>query len=290
MSGAPAGTQSLEFTIAGQRHVLTVQPNHCDVFAGRRLLFTMNKDNDLGWISTWARWYAAMHGTNAIVIFDNGSTVYDTQALEDLISEIDGIDLVCVVSWPYRYGPHDPAVVFHRYWANFLQVSSYTMLFRRLARRAAAIVNCDIDELIGNEGGASAYDRALSSPNGLVTCKGTWVECVVGATEDGDTGHLAYRYRDKNALKAVCASKWALDPSRDWCADMQVMPSVHRLYGIPKSWGRRAPKLPFWHFKAINTNWKSSRRRTELLDPTRHRRLVDLDAEIARFCAGSNKG
>ncbi len=283
VTDAPQGTESLVFTIGGQRHVIDVQPNHCDALAGRRLLFTMNKDNDPQWIEAWVRWHVTMHGTDAVVIFDNGSTLYEPQVLEERIGAIEGVKTVCVVSWPYRYGPHDPGVVFHRYWANFLQVSSYTMLFRRLARRCEAVLNCDIDELIGNDGGPGAYERAVDSPDGIVTCKGTWVECVTDPAETDQPNHFAYRYRDKNPLKAICANKWALDPSRAWCDDLDVMPSVHRIYGISKSKGRAAPKLPFWHFKAINTNWKTNRRRADNFDPSRHRRLFDLDGEIAQY-------
>lgn len=280
--GAPPGTTALDMKIGGQHFVIPVQANHADKFAGKRLLFTMNKDNDLEWVAAWAKWYAVMHGTNAIIVFDNGSTAYSLEDLEKTLAQVDGIETVCVISWPYSYGPHDPGVIFHRYWANFLQVSSFVMMFRRLASQAYGMVNADVDELVGNDGGASAYERAKSSPEGLVIFKGTWVESIEQAQDRASLPHFAYRYRHRNKLRTICANKWALDPSRDWCADLNAVPGVHRIYGVARSRFSSAPRLNFWHFKAINTQWKQARA-TRLPLGDRQVRLTDLDSEIDDF-------
>jgi hypothetical protein len=282
LTGAPDDTSSISIEFAGSQHTVSVQDNLADAFADARVLTTMNKNNDLAWIRQWVDWHARLHGTDTIVMIDNGSTAYSTSQLEDAIASVPGIEKISIISWPYRYGPHDPAVVFHRYWANFLQVSSFNMLFRRLFPRAHSVINCDIDELVGTEDGISAHEAAIKSPLGLVTLKGTWVEPVTSGTDAADD-HLAFRFRDKNPLKAICANKWVLDPKRSWTLDLGIMPSVHRIYGIPKRVGRQAPTLPFWHFKAISTNWKHNRNVAMALDKRRHWRIETLDKEISRY-------
>jgi hypothetical protein len=37
----------------------------CDRFAGRRVLFTLSKDNHLDWVADWAGFYASVHGCDA---------------------------------------------------------------------------------------------------------------------------------------------------------------------------------------------------------------------------------
>lgn len=282
LAGAPPDTAEISFRFAGQDFALKVRPNLADAFAGRRVISTMNKDNDLDWIALWADWHQKRHGADAVIVFDNGSTGYRIEDIEARLVGVPGLKTIAVLDWPWRYGPHDPAVIFHRFWANFLQVAGLYVLLRRFASSAEGILNCDIDELVGRGQGASVFDLAKTSPKGLVRLAGTWVECAVGAKPEGPL-HLGYRYREKNPLKARCADKWVLDPARNWVSGSSIFPMMHRLYGVPKSWSAKAPAAPFWHFKPINTNWKSARRTDQAIDLGRHVRLEALDAEVDAY-------
>ena len=55
---------------------MPIQPNRSAALRGDRVIFTINKDNDLAWIADWARFYVAEHGATAAVVYDNGSTDY----------------------------------------------------------------------------------------------------------------------------------------------------------------------------------------------------------------------
>lgn len=283
LGSAPKNTESVTLEFDGQTFDLPVRPNLSDTFAGRRVMFTMNKDNDLEWITLWADWHAKLHSVDAIVVFDNASTRYTPGVIAETLTAVPGIKTVAVPSWPYRYGPVDPAVLFHPYWSNFLQVASFRVTLARLASRAAGILNCDIDELVGTAPNGDAFTTLAQSPDGLVMLKGTWVETTSAPEDAAHPHHLRYRYRNKNRLKAVCANKWILDPQRAWARDFAFTPMMHRIYGVSKATNRRAPSLPFFHFKAINTDWKEERSGSAWVDAALLRRLGGLDTACARY-------
>ena len=80
LSGAPAGTTAIDATVAGETLSLPVQSNSCADLAGRKLLFSINKNNDLAWIREWVEYHARVHGTDAVILVDNGSTRYEPRA------------------------------------------------------------------------------------------------------------------------------------------------------------------------------------------------------------------
>jgi hypothetical protein len=278
---APKDTRSVSLHVGGNVHKTPVQPNLADRFARTRCLSTMNKDNDLDWIALWADWHARLHGADAILMFDNGSTRYGIDDLERTLAAVPGMKTVAVLSWPYRYGTLDRGVLFHRHWANFIQVAGLMVWIRRFGAKAEGLMNCDIDELVGTNNGRSAFDIVKQSPDGFVSLRGQWVESVA-RSGDGHH-HFAYRYRHSSPLKALCANKWLLDPKRDWVRGSGIVPMMHRIYGMPGEMPERAPRLPFWHFRGISTNWKDERRIEGAVNPVLHKRLDALDAAIARY-------
>jgi len=74
-----------------------VQPNCCAWFRGKRVIFTVSKDNELQWIRDWATFYVRKHGCDAVLIYDNGSTRYGTGDIPRALSGIAGLDIVAVV-------------------------------------------------------------------------------------------------------------------------------------------------------------------------------------------------
>ena len=155
---APADAATVRVTIAGETHELAVQPNSCAALAGRRLLFTVNRDNELGWIREWAEYHQRAHGTDAVIVVDNGSSRYDAAELRATLAAVPGIGDVAVPSWPYSFGPIDPAVTGNPYWARFLQIGSMSVVLRRYGEAAFGLLDCDIDELAGTLSGG---ERAM---------------------------------------------------------------------------------------------------------------------------------
>lgn len=252
---APEGTTAVDVEIAGEMFSLPVQPNSSAALAGKRLLFGINKNNDPAWLREWAEWHVRLHGTDAIVLFDNGSSRYSTAEIQETLAGVPGLTHIAVPSWPQKFGAVDPVLLANPYWAHFLQISSMSVVLRRYGERAFGIINADIDELAGTRSGTSLYDVAHVSSGGLVVFRGTWVEAAGAGTRHRDfTQHLS----DPKAAHSA-QRKWALDPSRSWVRRLSVQPYWHWIEG--RAWFSKS--MPedalYWHFKAINTNWKQAR-------------------------------
>ena len=255
LEGAPTDTQSVDVGIAGETLSLQVQPSVVNGLAGRRVLFSVNKDNDLAWIREWALFHATLHGTDAIVLFDNGSTRYGRDEIEATLREVPGIAKVAVPQWKVSFGPIDPAVRVNPYWARFFQISTMSVALRRYGERAYGLLNSDIDELVGTTSGTSIYDLAKHSRGGLVAFRGTWIE----ATHEGSR-HRQFTERLADGKAAQSRQrKWALDPSRAWVRNLGVHPYWHWIHGRPPFSKTMPADATYWHFKPISTNWKVKR-------------------------------
>ena len=261
LAGAPPGTTAIEMQLEAERFELRVQPNSSADLAGRRVLFTMSKDNDLAWIREWAHYGAAIHGVDAIILFDNGSTRYEPAEIEATLRTIRGIERAAVISWPYRYGATDLAAIPNPYYGLFLQIASMSVVLRRYAARAFGILNCDIDELPFSPAGETVFDLANASPHGLVVMRGQFVEAITSRRLHGRVPvHRDYLSRRRDPLARLSRPrKWTLDPNRDWVADLDIHPYMHWIEGA--AWYRKTqpPGLFHWHFRGINTNWKENR-------------------------------
>lgn len=283
LRGAPAGTSSVRLTLREQVFDIKVQPNHSAELEGRRVLFTMSKDNELGWIAEWARWHARVHGADAIVLFDNGSTRYGAAQIEETLLGVQGISRVAVQSWPHSYGMTDPALSLNPFYILFLQVSSMSVALRRFAARAYGLLNCDIDELASTPPGTTIFDLCKQSSHGLVVMRGRFIEPEAdsGAPAGGRT-HRHYSRYLANPRQAVSRpNKWVLDPTRPWVQKLAVRPYMHWIEGRP--WfSKSTPDGVFYrHFRGINTNWKHDR--TEPRHNS-HRELIE-DSEFAQLVA-----
>lgn len=253
---APADTTVLEVTLAGETFTLPVRPNSCAELSGKRILFTINKNNELGWIREWAAFHARMHGADTAVVVDDGSTAYDVEEVHRVLKSVPGVTHVAVPSWPYSFGPIDKAVRTNPYWARFLQIASMSMVLRRYGERAYGLLNCDIDELAGTKSGRSIYDLAHQSHGGLVAFRGTWIE----AAPPSRGAHRDYSQRLTDPAKALSQQrKWALDPSRQWVRRLAVHPYWHWIEGRALFSKSMPEDARYWHFKGINTNWKQPR-------------------------------
>lgn len=283
LNGAPSGTTAIRMMFADEGYELAVGHDLSEHFAGRRVLFTMSKDNDLDWIAEWARWHARRHGTDAIVLFDNGSSRYDIAEVEDTIASSSGIRTRCVVDWSGRYGETDTAVSKDPYYVLFLQVSSMSVALRRFSAAAHGILNCDIDELVEAPRDVDIYTLANTARQGLVVMRGVFIEAnIERGSPGGARTHRHYLMRRSNPSAAASRpKKWVLDPKRTWVENLDVHPYMHWIHGRP--WfGKSSPEgVLYYHFRAINTNWKEDRSRpSEAGDLMRDEQLAAAFARL----------
>ena len=128
-------------------------------------------------------------------------------------------------------------------------------VLRRFGERAFGLLDCDIDELAGTRSGRSIYDLAKHSRGGLVAFRGIWIEATGAGTRHRD---FTQRRADPKAALSR-PRKWALDPSRAWVRKLSVHPYWHWIEGRPPFAKSMPEDALYWHFRAINTNWKSAR-------------------------------
>lgn len=257
VEAVPEAVHELRVRFAGETFALAIQPSACPDLAGRRLIFTINRDNDLGWIREWALWHARNHGADAAVVVDNGSTTYSPADIAETLAGVPGMARVAVPSWPHRFGPVDPAVFNNPYWSRFLQIGSMSMVLRRYGMGTAGMLDCDVDELAVTNSGRSVFDLARESRGGLIAFRGRWVEAVAESGSSGTPPHRHYRQllADRRRSRSR-PRKWALDPSRDWVQRLSVHPYWHWIEGRPRGAKTMSNDASYRHFRAISTNWK----------------------------------
>jgi hypothetical protein len=257
LQDVPVEAREIIVSFHGDRFVLPIQPNHCDALAGRRLIFAINRDNELSWIREWAHWHVHHHGADAVVLFDNGSTAYAPDDVAAILAGTPGLAAAAVHTWPYKFGPIDPAVIKDAYWARFLQIGSMSVVLRRYGMQAYGLLDCDIDELATTRSGRSIFDLARDSRGGLVVFRGRWVEALPEPGSPPRPSHRAFRHllEDDKAAESR-HRKWALDPSRDWVQRLSVHPYWHWIEGRARGVKTMSDDASYFHFRAISTNWK----------------------------------
>jgi hypothetical protein len=269
----PAGSTAISMTFGQETAELPIRANASTQLADARILFGMNKNNDLAWIREWATFHQRLHGTDTVILYDNGSTAYAVEDVVDTLRTVPGLAHVAVPVWPQPFGRTDPAVRLNPYWAHFPQIASMSAVLRRYGAKAAGVLNADIDELVETPGGRSIYEIASGLKHGLAVFRGRWIEAVPLADAVVDHRDFGLMQRDSKRARSR-PNKWALDPKRAWVESLDVHPYWHWIAGRPMFSKVSPDGARYWHFRGINTNWK----RTS--EPVA-RELLTADTELA---------
>jgi hypothetical protein len=257
---------------------IAVQPNEHARFAGKNVIVTMSRDNELAWIRDWARFHARAHGCNAVLLYDNGSTRYDVAELGAAIASVAGIDTAVVIHWPYKLGPDGGA---HWMWdSDYGQYGMLEHARHRFLPTAAAVLSADIDELVLTRDGASVFGLARKSATGHIRFAGPWIESASAEAPDPAARRHWHYCHIRDGPDAL--PKWAVVPAR---CPPRAQWRVHDIIGMAAD-AAASSVATLRHFKAINTNWKLERFKPEPLDPAHHR----LDTDLARWLRVLDEG
>lgn len=118
----------------------------------KNIAYTLQKNNTLDWIVDWARWCVDECGSDLVVIYDNGSTDYDSREIEMALIENSIVGFVMDV--PYKYGP---AWVPSNPWGSkhlWLQraclehIRCLCKFSSNESNKEVIVLNTDIDELL----------------------------------------------------------------------------------------------------------------------------------------------
>jgi Glycosyltransferase family 92 len=281
----PEEDTSLHLQSTAGETTLEIRPNACEVFRGRRVLFTLSKNNHPAWICDWMRFHRDLHNADAVLLYDNASTTSTASALLETMKLVSGFKVISVVSWPYKYGPQ--GVGWGTWDSAFSQDGAMEDARWRYLAHAHSVLNCDIDELVLSDDG-SLFDIAAGSTTGCVRFSGRWVN----ALNKSNSGEITPRHRESTYQLLprwrwkgfrpkdvrLCPTKWVVAPNRcpangHW--------SVHEIVGM------RARKMKddatyYRHFSQINTNWKNNRKDLEISDRVPNKEDAKLQEAFAK--------
>ncbi|MDR7124865.1 hypothetical protein [Pseudotabrizicola sp. 4114] len=169
---APMGA-TLRMAMTGVEGVMPVLACEPARFAGRRVIYTMSKNNDLAWIRDWMVWYQRKHKADAVFFVDNDSTIYSADALAETLGAVEGYTSVALAQIPFRYGP-DFATARRASYAQFLQTAFMNAFWMLSMRYARAMLNVDVDELIVSAKDEAIFDAVETARHGIVMATGHW--------------------------------------------------------------------------------------------------------------------
>jgi hypothetical protein len=248
-------------------HRLEPQDSETHLYKGKRVLYTLSKDNDIRWIFDWVRFHARNHGVDAVLIYDNASTRYSGEDLENALRREFPSFEVNVVHWPFKYGPQG---FDDRWWdSNFCQSGAFHDARFRFLDRAASVLNCDIDELVVSETGESVFAATEKASNGYMLFRGKWMASTKPAEVGAPPRHADFPYLDRSAPE--CPTKWCVAPAK--CP----LDSQWHTHGVGTTPVYLAPGFSYRHFRSISTDWKYERSPLTPYDPQLH----ELDPVLA---------
>jgi hypothetical protein len=288
---APAEAHALELTFAGGRAEVPIGPNEAQVFAGRRVLLTMSRNNALSWIKDWIVFARDLHGADAVLFYDNASSLYSAGDVLEQIAGIEGIAAARVVQWPFKYGPQ--GLDAKRFWdSDFCQHGAWEHARWRYLPAARSVQNADVDELLLARDGRSVFAAVEADPWGVFRYRGRWVvgtsDTAIGA-DDPARSHRDYdtvlkqqpgrRFGLLPFDRAACAPKWAAVPAK---CPPGAQWGVHSIRGWLAS--RRVNNaFSYRHFREIGDSWKYDRNERPAFDPALHERDEALVAHFVRL-------
>ena len=266
------------------RFEIEVQPNLSHLFAGRRVIHTLSKNNAIRWIVDWINFYVAEHQADGVLLYDNASTDYSAEELQGELRAVFPDLAIHVVHWPFKYGPQGGLAGAvngqETPWdSDFCQTGSLQHARFRFLLEARSVLNADIDELVLSSCGRSIFAATEESRARFIKFPGAWI-CTAGPrpVSTTDCRHADFTFRDRQE-REICPPKWCIvpDPSRakreSW--------SVHNLFGSPHN-RALSGEFEYRHLKGISNNWKYNRWEEAAFDNGRFHEDKALSDSFAR--------
>ena len=265
-------------------------------------LMTLQRNNPLPWILDWCRWHHRLHGVSRLVLYDNASDNRD-----DLVAALarmgEAIDIV-LVDWPFPHGP----VRSHK--NRFCQPGAQNHYLLRFGSADAWCLNLDIDECLAVSG-KKTFKQYLHDceSNGVVE---VLFDSFIVPPYQGQPAMANRRvgsYWFRNRERRGSSLKFAFKPRHIEYVKTHIAypknPVFAKLTGLPRLYDEACQSLYgsvlkrlcsermfrlffpnqfalrdlspeeifFYHFRGLNTNWRSERNvgeEVESFDASRH--------------------
>jgi hypothetical protein len=248
----PSG--DLTITAAGITQSVPIQKSDPSRFAGCNVLYTQVKNDDLAWIYDWGCAHQRNHGVDAILVTNNGSTAYTSEALRQVLASIPNLKVADVLDAPLSHGAH------HKNGTctgatKFLQPALLNLTRDRFFEQARAVLVCDVDELVQPAGTESIFDATVASPLKYKSFHGVWRYAQTSKASVRHSDHILAKPNDTKCASKYCVVPDSLLGRMTW--------GVHSLEAINRHIFRPADRFQFLHCKQISTSWKSDRSRDD---------------------------
>lgn len=256
--------------------------HHChDLFRGKKVLFTLSKNNKFEWISDWIRFYKMIHKIDAVLFYDNNSDNYTLEELKKyLIEQNLGVDVV-LVPWNFKYGPQGGMFADTKSapWdSDFCQYGMMEHAKERFLKYSFGVINVDIDELIVGKNDESIFCQLNNIP--AIHIHGKWIESVP-LDKSAPVRFNNFFFYDRKNYKSDY--KWCVSPQKiEYDAQWKVHTIKTKKIKITKN-------FYYLHYKAINYNWKIKRADPIDFDSKIHRLDESLYEIVSKVFPGINK-
>lgn len=257
-------------TVSAGAFVENINMNH--YFENCNVLMTLQKNNDLSWIKFWIEFHVLNLGVDAVVLYDNGSTKYNSSDLFSLLTSIDSLKFFVIVEWDFPYGPGAMKVdntEVSRWDSDYCQYGALMHARHFFVNSSNVLINLDVDELVLNTNGPINLTDYEKNGFAGIEFSGEFVSCVNELLYDD---HRNYHMTYLNKL--ISRPKYCYFPSK---LSIWNQPMVHNVGGVHLE---DNSEFKFFHFKGINTNWKEGRSIKEVFDASRH---IKSDVLFERF-------
>jgi hypothetical protein len=233
-------------------------------FRGLRCAVLKSRNNDLAWITDWAKYHVMVHGLEGLLFFDNGSDQYTVEDVNRAFLGVDGLQTVRVLSAPFPFGPTADGRDIHK--AKFLQGGLMETARVRYLQTAAAVLLVDIDELVSPVPKSNIFALAEQSALGCVSMPGRWQ--YPGSTPMAPARHVDHVY--VSPTDAPCRTKYCIVPQGrlgDFYWDTHGLgcgrsPRLRICRDLLRKALKRiltTNRVEFWHCRKITTHRKCAR-------------------------------
>lgn len=245
---------SISMVSNGESVTIPINKNHGE-FDGKKVMVTLQKNNPIAWIGQWMHYHIKVHGVDAFLIYDNGSTDYSAEDLDEALRGIPAT--IKIVEWPYPYGPQGSD---HAPWDS--DYGQYVMLEHakyRYLSGAGLVLNNDIDEMIVTKGLTlnDIQQHLSSAQTGCLRYRGVWIEPYdlnnqrMAADVPFEQRYIRDFFCTDSDNKIGIGYKWMLVPQRhlnnQWLVHHINAPMIE------------SDQLHYAHYLALNTNWSWKR-------------------------------
>lgn len=224
-----------------------IQQNESSFFKDKNVLITQQKDNPLEWIMYWVLYHIEHHKIDSVLIYDNGSSKYSIDELQNSLSKIDKLDKVCIIGWDIPWGPTGGHASI---WdSDYGQHQSWEHALYRMVNEANVVIIDDIDELPIHNCGVAIPDLFTGNEHAVIAFKRRNI-IDVGLDSNPRIHSNTWMF---NPDEPLISTKYAIKPDR-LSAKTQLL--AHRVLHN-KIFDYQ--ELIIRHFTALRMDWRNGK-------------------------------